>query len=323
MTLVHRRNIRASVKNRLNFPVVHHYEHDLIDKLVQIYKDLFKEDRLVWWSMVETAPVFDEPFGMVPVLPQPHQDIVTDKDVIGYPETMKYMAKALKEKVPCVGVCSKEEKSLYIKSVANYVTETGIDGDSFSNDWNNGSLKQEFGSLRRSPIPSGNNKIWRKRPFHLETYYTVYCRARERKSMIKDIAGQYEEDDVMELEFLEVAEQEVVPMPIVDHGLNMVHSVVLAQDAAVQSDGDQQEGVSIQNVALNNNHLSSLNASVSTASCSNAHPINLLDTSANIGAIDKKPRQYKTCMNCMTNLLQKGMSENQGTKLFLCSQRII
>lgn len=311
IVLVDRRNKRASVKNRKDFPNIGHYEHDFIDKLVVIYNDLFKEQRYQWWSLIQTNPVLNETFGITPTLPKSHQEKVTENDTSNYPPSMKFLATRRNEKVPTVGISTKQEKLLYIQSVTSYIKDSGLDADSFAHDWNFGKLKQ-FGGAQRSVIPTGSNHIWKKLPFHLDSYYKIYLKARERREMVSRLPNELPHTKLIDIDFLDAAESEPIPM---------VYFEINSPDVPDELQELQQiiEVPSTEMHSIENHIDTSLSASVSLASADIGlvKPPSLLLNSRNVLESACKPsKAYKTCQSCLVEMKRKGWNEKEG-KIFI------
>lgn len=213
MLLVHRRNVRASIRNRPSFPKINHYEHYLIDQLEAVYMDLFKRHKYTWWPITSAYSVMEEPFGMVPTVPSHEQEKVTDDMVKDYPPSMQFIAKCTKTTIPYIGINGKQEKLLYLKSVPQYIGSSGLDDQKFTKDWNSGCLKQADGT-NHSEVPAGTNQIWRKKAFHIRSYYKTYVKALERKRLVYLNANNDALLGNNDLDFLECAEPSDIPDPV-------------------------------------------------------------------------------------------------------------
>lgn len=222
LVLADRRNKRASVRYRANFPDFGHYEHYLIDDLNQIYFDLFKERLFLWWKDSKRSILTEETFGMVPSLPLHLQEIVREEDVSQYPDSMKFIAMKTRCKVPAIGISNVTEKKLFMKAVKFYLlpNKAGIDSIQMCNDWNFGTLKTTSvnGLVCPVNVPIGTNQIWRKDPRHLDAYYKTYSVAVERRQVyllhdsISNLQQSSNDDETeVEFEFLEAAEPAPLP----------------------------------------------------------------------------------------------------------------
>ena len=115
-----------------------------------------------------------------------------------YPEAAKYIAKMTGVMVPSFGIYGKEEKLLFLLAAPYYMSNTAIQSNEMSSDWNKGSLQLPNNWKARMKlllnqnelrhnflIPCGKDNIWRKEPHHLLTYFSgSYLRAVKARMMI-------------------------------------------------------------------------------------------------------------------------------------------
>lgn len=201
MILVDRRNKRASERNRESFPKLGHYEHQLIDHIQTLHENIHGKKKYTWWSPVSELKVARERFGVVPILPINEQQNIQPKDVEGFSDNMKFLARMTNTPVPYIGFSSKVENLLFSNTVSHYVSNSKLDSDNMANDWNSGKLhfptlgfKEEFLKFISNRaiskiahthlIPKGTNSIWKKLAEHMEKYYNLtYLRSGRAKNM--------------------------------------------------------------------------------------------------------------------------------------------
>jgi hypothetical protein len=210
--LLNRRNCRASVRNRPNFPDFGHYEHYLIDEINDLFTYLYGERRYQHWNPRSETKILRESFGIVPILPLELQEEVTEADVIGYPNSLKRLAILTKCKVPMLGMYGREEKLVFIKAVPKYIFGDSINAEKMANDWNLGRLdiiestqRQLKRKLNISSLqPLGTNNIWKKSATTLDQYFNIYLKSVQRKNLINQISAVHiMDDDLVELEEFE------------------------------------------------------------------------------------------------------------------------
>ncbi len=200
MILVHRRNIRASERNRSNFPKIGHYNHNYLDIINDLHFNLYGVRQYLYWSDRKEFKVLRETFAIRPTDELEHQDIVTAEVVKNYKPSMRFLAIQTKQIVPFIGLTGKEEKLLYLKAVPRYIINGGLESIRMAQDWNQGTLDisrsvEEFllTTLGIDTLkPTGTNEIWKKKSFHLDSYFKTYKRALERRLMTGNQIISYE-----------------------------------------------------------------------------------------------------------------------------------
>jgi hypothetical protein len=182
----HRYNIRASERNRPDFPSIGHYDHHLIDRIQLLTRNIYGCGIHRWWKPAVGSRDLPETFGVIPCVNPAEYEVVTDHDVKDYPPTMKFLAQRMKTKIPHLPIQTETEMRLYNASVLSYIpvngSEAGIDFNSMANDWNSGKL-QFVGD--RIIYQISHDAVRQKLPEHLRSYYRHYSRASERKLCVR------------------------------------------------------------------------------------------------------------------------------------------
>lgn len=117
------------------------------------------------------------------------QDIVNEESVKQLTKSMKYLAYRTNSIIPYVPVHTKEEKLLFMKSIAKYNYDFGR----MAVDWNNGTI-----FLASKSLPDGTT-IFRKHPEHLKRHLKSFL-----KSSLARNAYRFNEKNIRNLdEYLE------------------------------------------------------------------------------------------------------------------------
>lgn len=134
-----------------------------------------------------------EDFGIVPVLPQDHpaiRDDITEEEIAHYTNSTKYLVRRMKTLIPHLPVATKEERTLYKMTIANYLLPEGgksvaVDFAIFAQDWNAGALRlpprvNAHSSLLR--IPDGRF-IFCKLPEHMKSHFSTFYKSLVHRSI--------------------------------------------------------------------------------------------------------------------------------------------
>ncbi|KAJ3317150.1 hypothetical protein HDV06_001964, partial [Boothiomyces sp. JEL0866] len=226
MTILrHRRNIRASERNRPNFPRLGHYSHNLLDDIEELNYHLFRERRYNWWPVAKGLTVTNESFGVAPILPKEQHETINEQAIAKYSPSMKYLARRTKTNVPYLRVATKKERRLFLTSQSYYIKGSKVDFKAMAEDWNAGTLKCLEGRNLSEFKPLGHNDIWKKLDTHLQTYQTFYLRSLEKKVLLSGIhsTNHLTEADISNYEF-GVAE----PVPILGYDYEIHEANILS-----------------------------------------------------------------------------------------------
>jgi hypothetical protein len=153
LLIMHRFNIRASERNRPNFPVLGHYDHFLIDLIQEITQELFGNSvHQNWWERTTAGIMSEESFGITSQLHFcPGQNPPTDEDLSGkeYTPSLQHLCKRTQLLIPFMPVHTREERALFKAAVYNYIGKSVHEGGGASsepdfelmaNDWNKGEV---------------------------------------------------------------------------------------------------------------------------------------------------------------------------------------
>lgn len=125
-----RHNVRASQRNRPNFPTLGHYEHYLVDHIQVITKQLYGRPVHDWWVEPTNFVMTKESFGVLPVVPLDQQEVdlrFDDPRMKDYNKSTKFLATRMKTVVPHVPVQTRDEMALFKSSVVLYFADNKFD----------------------------------------------------------------------------------------------------------------------------------------------------------------------------------------------------
>ncbi|KAJ3279461.1 hypothetical protein HDU76_009500, partial [Blyttiomyces sp. JEL0837] len=170
----HRTNIRASERNRPNFPKTGHYDHYLFDE-IQAFLVRLGLPLLDWWPQAAYTEVNNETFGVAPTFPPYQHESLLEANLLKLPSGYRYIARKTGFCPPFLPVQTPEEMKLYKAAIGNVSSF-----QQFANDWNDGTLfiNRKKGSLAPTP---GNN-IFRKTAEDMERYHKFYLAALDKRN---------------------------------------------------------------------------------------------------------------------------------------------
>jgi hypothetical protein len=235
----HRYNVRASERNRKNFPQLGHFDHHLIDYIQSIGRTIYGENIYSWWGQFQGQEVIEESFGVIPCVSPAEYEDITDADLNDHDRPMKFMARAMKTVIPHIPVQTTAEMAFYARSVMSYFQDQSlkVDFDTMATDWNSNRLKLYGVKPEDDNFELNPNSVRKKLPEHLRSYHTVYIRAIERKNHVNMESETI--DQVRDIiarsatagnEFLEAVD----PQPLVPE-----EDIDLNSDTNLDSDHDQ------------------------------------------------------------------------------------
>ncbi|KAI3642873.1 hypothetical protein MP228_012428 [Amoeboaphelidium protococcarum] len=98
--VVHRQNIRASVRNRPASPDLGHYDNQLDDFVQQLTSQQLGEPVHNWWQQLTDLSISQEHFGIIPCILQLEYQDVSLNGISHYRPSIQYLAVKTKLMVP-------------------------------------------------------------------------------------------------------------------------------------------------------------------------------------------------------------------------------
>ena len=167
MVIRHQYNWRASLHNRPYFPPLSHYNGLLIDRINELYEEIYGHPKYKHWISFNESLPGESPYGIVPVDSFISESVHADPSDIQnlkYKDTLKYLAKRQKSDLPFLPVRGSSELKLF-----NYCMEIAIKEEhSITKNTNSFNVLAE--KWNQSEL-SVSESVFPKLPIHLCRHY--------------------------------------------------------------------------------------------------------------------------------------------------------
>ena len=186
MVVQHTFNWRASVRNRPGYPKLLHYDGLLVDRVNQLYEELFHEPKYRDWSPFNENIPLESAYGIVPVPAKYVDDLqVTqeDKESLTKIPTLSHLATQQKSPLPFLPIRSKSEKQQIHQMLTIALSRDERIGNNnifqiIATDWNKTQVSVQHKKFARMPIQIAKYfKRWLKNQDRRDAEITSNARA--------------------------------------------------------------------------------------------------------------------------------------------------
>ena len=206
-------NARASEKHRPGFPKIGHTEYHIIDNIQIVTEKLFGQPAIKWWRPSITMECTGETFGIVPTVLSNEYQMVENCDVSEMSESMQFLVRKLKLKIPFLHVVTLKEKLMFRKAIQSgkYDDGTSTNFEAMADDWNSGKLGNVICNTKVR-----NDQVFKKTASQLEAFFKLYSKTSASKSQgvltranITELAQGWD-DNAMDIEQCDV--RQAIPL---------------------------------------------------------------------------------------------------------------